>query len=308
MKFGVGDLLIPKFHEKSSQACLVGKCNHANAVLEFNKEFVNAEDMEYANRLWNKLRDVDVGPWNAFCDFVMCVAEDSCRFNLTLEDRRRISQVNERFVRSAWYMHSADGVTLPTNAFPTAGRTSPSHVTAGDAMGVYVDRPEAVEPNRRLQRGAIVGVKIGGIQQVLTLLNAAHMRGPGAKGIRVQHSLNEGGMLQRVSSCAVFATGRKGASPVGSENDEGAFGTFAAKKAQAQRQMNAWLINNDLLFEATRFLCTPKNSTTKLMRGDYHAYKNRIEIKAQWDSQAPRRVSCEEKQAAEAIKKAVMGL
>jgi len=306
IKFCVGDLLIPKFHEKSSHACLVGKCNNAGAVLEFNRELV-PEDMEYANMLWNRLRDVHTGPWNALCDFIICATEESCRFDLTLKDRKVISEINEQFVRSAWYMHSPNGVTPPTDGFPTAGRASPKQVAPGDAMGVYVDRPDAVEPNRRLQRGAIVGVKVGGLQQVLTLLNASHMRGPGAKGIRVQHALNEGGMLQRVSSCAMIATGRKGASPVGSENDEMAFGTFAAKQAQAQRQMDAWLINNELLFEATRFLTTPKEANTKLMRGDYHAYKNRMETKAQWDSQNPRRVSCEEKEAVEAMRRAVMG-
>jgi hypothetical protein len=182
-KFCVGHLLIPKFHETSSRACLVGKCNDAGSVLEFNRELVT-EDMQYAKRLWNRLRDVNTGPWNALCDFIICVAEESCRFDLTLKDRKVISEINERFVRSAWYMHSPNGVIPPTDAFPTAGRASPKHVTSGDAMGVYVDRPDAVEPNRRLQRGAIVGVKVGGLQQVLTLLNASHMRGPGAKGIR----------------------------------------------------------------------------------------------------------------------------
>lgn len=307
LKFGIGNLLIPKFHERSSHACLAGKCINATTVLQFNNDSVSVEDLVYAKRIWNRLTDDCTGPWNALCDFVVCVAEDSCRFDLTLEDRRRIAEVNERFVRSAWFLHSNDGVDPPTNAFPTAGRASPAHVTPGDAMQVYVDRPEAVEPNRRLQRGAIVGVRVGGLQQILTLLNAAHMKGPATKTIRVQHALNEGGMLQRVSSCAIFATGRKGASPVSSENDEHAFGTLAAKKLQAQRQMQAWIINNELLFEATRFLTIPKEQNTSLMKGDHNTYKTHKETKATWDAQSPRRVSTEEIQAAAAMRKAVMG-
>jgi hypothetical protein len=70
--------------------------------------------------------------------------------------------------------------------------------------------------------------------------------------------------------------------------------------------MAAWIVNNDLLFEATRFLTPPKEENTKLMRGDHHTYKSRMETKAMWDAQNPRRVSSEEKQAAEAMRRAVM--
>lgn len=305
-EFEIGNTLVPKFHEKSSRACLSGECSTAASVARRAGSNLSPDDVSKAKHAWMRLSAEQNSAWEAFCDFVCAATLESDVFDLTLERRAEISRIAARFVRSAWYTHSADGTTPPNEAFPTHGKASPAHITVQDALEVYVDRPEALQPNRRRQRGGIVGVKTGAVQQLTTLLAAAAMRGSGAEKVRVQHALNEGGMLKRLSSCAIVATGRKGASPVGSENDELAFGTFENKKKAARLQMKAWLFNNEVIFEATRHLVMPKYQNTAQMRGDAVEYTKRRHLKATWDAQMPRMISTEEKRANMALMEAVL--
>ena len=303
--FAVGETMIPKFLERASKTCYSSKgATCASKVYNLTKHWLTGDaDLKEVERFWSR---VSGGAWDDLKAFVVAVDNDSGRFDLELEDYKRISLLNERFVRSSWYTHIAEGETTPCARFPTHGCTSSNDIRPGDALGVYVDRPEELRQNRKRQRGAIVGVKVGALQQILTCLQASAMRGEGTLNIRVQVSLNEGGMLRRVSSCALNANGRKAASPVGSENDYAAFGSFEAKKVQAERQQKAWLVNNEVVFEATRHISPPNPKFVEKLSGDLEGYIFRQTTMSSWAASVPPMVSHEQKQAENLMREAVL--
>ena len=235
----VGELLLPRFHEKSSQCCLTQQARSARDVRD--RSGVAPDE---ASALWARYKRA----WAELTDFVCVCYVDGRNFALRCAEKRAISRTIERFVRSVWLVFGDD----PSH--PTHGRRGVDYVRAGDVLGVFVSG-DAVEPTRRKHRCAAVGVKGGAILQAMTCLQGASIGG--GRDVRVQVAQNEGGMLLRISSCALVANGRKSASPVGIDNDELSFGTLEAKREQATAQIEAYTHNNAIIFHTTKYISLP---------------------------------------------------
>ena len=164
--------------------------------------------------------------------------------------------------RLVWLLHSDDGHAPPGDWSPLSGRPSPFAVLGRDLLAVWVDRPSTKELNRRVQRGALIGLPNAAPQQVLMLLLGAWL------GVKVQVARNEGNMALRMSSCALKDSedgklSAKSTAPVYSDCDAETFGTLAAKEVQAKRQVKAWKANNDLIFDVATVFTEPRLSKYK---------------------------------------------
>lgn len=182
--------------------------------------------------------------------FVLAVGRYGARYTNTIDDLDDAADKLEAFTRAAWHVHRR-GAERPPASSPLHFRTSADDVQGADILMVWVDRPHACEPNRRIQRGCVIGLPNAGPQQVLTLLCASHL-----PNVLVQYVRNEGNMCLRVSACALKSSGAaplsaKSTSPVYSDSDQAAFGSADAKAAQAARQVRAWELNNALISKAT---------------------------------------------------------
>lgn len=202
--------------------------------------------------------DTPTGPWSSIREFVTVISTHGRTFNNTANDMkacaRRVSQIGQ----IVWLLHSENGTTPPKRWSPLSGRSTPDKVEGPDLCCVWVDRPHDCHPNRRVQRGALIGLPNAGPQQILMLLIGASL-----DGVRVQYVRNEGNMCLRMSSCALKESdstklSAKSTSPIYSDNDAETFGTIEAKEVQARRQVAAWRANNDLIFEVATQFCEPR--------------------------------------------------
>ena len=216
-----------------------------------------------ANRYWRALTQTP--HWPAFKRLVALATEDGARYGRTYEEAQEHGRVLDAWVRSLWHVakHSVADACIPATS-PFFGRASPAAVTSGDVLPCWIDRPKNGDARRRLQRGSPVGLSFSSPCQILALLAGAST----IPLIVVQWVRNEGNTLLRVTCSALKATtikpSAKSTSPVSSDSDSEAFGSFAAKLTQAKLQEEAWRQNNDLLFELVRFSfsigSTAKNS------------------------------------------------
>ena len=77
------------------------------------------------------------------------------------------------------------------------------------------------------------------------------------------------------------------------------------KKKQAISQQSAWLLNNELLFEATRHIAAPKLVNTRQLRGYEQAVKQKKQNKAAWMAQTPSMICTEQREAEALMREAV---
>lgn len=152
-------------------------------------------------------------------------------------------------MRSLWNVHGT-GESSPFHC-----RGSPDAVTSGDILPVWIDRPSSADQRRQVQRGCPLGISFSSPCQILSLLTAAST----IPTVKVQWCRNEGNVLLRATCSALKAVASESkpsaklTSPVSSDSDIEAFGTFGAKLKQARLQQIAWRNNNELLFELVRF-------------------------------------------------------
>ena len=203
---------------------------------------------------WDRLKR----NWVSTTDLAIALHTCGSSFNHSVDVFKSTSVLFEAWTRGIWYVQSPDGIAAPTSG-PYAGRPSPRHVRSSDVNGVWVDNHQAVDPNCRVQRGAIFGVQPLQLNQVFQAMNAA----VGFQGVKVQLYRNEGSLLVRPSCYALKRApsgekpSAKSISPVQSENDTQAFGTRAAKEASSRRQALAWERNNEVVFAFTSMFSPP---------------------------------------------------
>jgi hypothetical protein len=252
---------------------------------------VHAEDraalVHFCARVFD---DATGGSWERIREFLCMVATQGCTFDNSAAELRHCARCVELLGQAAWLVHSDDGTTPPRRWSPLHIRASPAQVEGADLCCVWVDRPNNCQPNRRTQRGAVLGLPNAGPQQVLMLLTGAFL-----ENVRVQYVRNEGNMCLRMSACALKESdgvrlSAKSTCPVYSDNDEETFGTLAAKEAQAKRQVVAWHANNELIFEAATHFCAPR--TDQRYAGAEFTYHKIAETLASW--QAAGRVSTQQ--------------
>jgi hypothetical protein len=205
--------------------------------------------------------------WNPTIDLATALHTHGSSFTHSVDAFKSIAVLFEEWTRGIWHVQSIDGVNPPTSG-PYAGRASPKHVRSSDVNAVWTDNFQAVDPNCRVQRGAIFGVQPLQLNQVFQAMNAAtHL-----PCVRVQLYRNEGSLLVRPSCYALKRAqsgekpSAKSISPVQSENDTQAFGTRDAKEESSRRQAAAWERNNEIVFGFTSHF-TPPLAKGVLRRG-----------------------------------------
>ncbi|MDA9603602.1 hypothetical protein N9S30_00440, partial [bacterium] len=152
---------------------------------------------------WDRLRR----NWNPTVDLATALHTYGSSFDHCIDVFQSIATMFEAWTRGIWYVQSLEGTSPPTSG-PYSGRASPKHVRSSDVNGVWVDNRQSIDPNCRLQRGAIFGVQPLQLNQVFQAMNAAtHI-----PGIRVQLYRNEGSLLVR-PSCYALKRAQSGEKP-----------------------------------------------------------------------------------------------
>ena len=205
--------------------------------------------------------------WNLTMELAIALHTKGNGFNHSESAFSSIATIFENWTRGIWFVQSPDGISAPTSG-PYASRPSPNHVRSCDVNGVWVDNLQSVDENGRVQRGAIFGVQMLQLNQLLQAMSAAtHVA-----GVKVQLFRNEGSLLVRPSSYAMKRAqngdrpSAKSISPVQSENDTQAFGTRDSKEASSRRQALAWERNNNIIFGFTAHFTAPLSKAV-LRRG-----------------------------------------
>ena len=249
--FKVGERVVLRAYSRGSNEAFLHGCKGIDDLpSESGPRHVSTVEKEEAHRYWSKLRD---RAWKETTELVCMLHRHACTFKNTKDDLARCAGVFEQWVRGLWKLHSQDGHSPPESWSPMHGCKSPSCVNASHVNCVFTDRSKATEESGGGQRAAVFGLSNNAPNQILSLLTAAFL-----PGITVNHARNEGNICLR-ATCSALKRQENGAlpslkatSPVNSENDWEAFGTFAAKEAQAKRQQKAWDVNNELIFRATK--------------------------------------------------------
>jgi len=289
LRFDVGEPCLLKALERAPNAVLRGQHTRrlSALVLEETSDADRADLKHFADRVFD---DAPNGPWAIICRFLCMVSTHGRTFDNTAPELRTCARCVEMLGQAAWLVHSDDGTSPPQKWSPLHCRASPDKVEGPDLCCVWVDRPNCCQPNRRTQRGAVLGLPNAGPQQVLMLLTGAFI-----DDVRVQYVRNEGNMCTRMSACALkendgVKLSAKSTCPIYSDNDDETFGTLEAKEAQAKRQVAAWRANNELIFEVSTRFCEPR--TEGKFAGANFTYHNIAETLASW--QASGRVSSQQ--------------
>ena len=263
------------------------------AVAAINDED-RAQLLRFKDRLFD---DSSTGPWTLICEFVSMVSEIGSKFDNNEREMAAAAAITAKLGKVVWLLHSDDGVSPPRHWSPLHCRASPEDVIAADLVCVWTDRPQNAAPNRRHQRGALIGIPNAGPQQLLMLLTGAFL-----KDVSVQYFRNEGNMSLRMSSCALKDTESqkltaKSTSPIYSDNDSVTFGSLQAKESQARRQVAAWHQNNELIFEVSTRFAFPRDER---FNGANYKFRKFQDIMNEWDLAG--RVSTEEVNGLETMK------
>lgn len=279
LRFDVGEPCLLKALERAPNAVLKGQARCLSALALEASDADRADLKHFVDRIFD---DAPGGTWALLCQFLCMVSTHGRTFDNTAAELRVCARCVELLGQAAWLVHSEDGTSPPKKWSPLHCRTAPDKVEGPDLCCVWVDRPTNCQPNRRMQRGAVLGLPNSGPQQVLMLLTGAFL-----DDVRVQYVRNEGNMCLRMSACALKETegvrlSAKSTCPVYSDNDDETFGTLEAKEVQAKRQVAAWRANNELIFEvATRF-CEPR--VEGKFAGANFTFHNIAETLASWRS------------------------
>jgi hypothetical protein len=247
---------------------------------------LSADDLAEADDYWGRLGSLkhEDGFWKSTVRLVTSVRARGTTFHNTIAEMGEAALVFEKWVRSIWHLHSPDGINPPSDWSPLCECQSPSKMTSLDVMGVFVDRPDVPQLNRKRQRGALFGLDYNSMNQVFALLNASHL----AQTV-VNCARNEGSICLRPSCNALKRDDRgrkpsaKSTSATYDDNDFEASGSIKAREESAKRQGKAWSKNNELLFNLTKrahfkheFSGSMRGSTLSLAK---HR-RNQLEVQA----------------------------
>jgi hypothetical protein len=252
MRFEISDDVILKAYSMAPISAVFHRARCLEQVQEIDREAI-----EEARRYWSRMGDIDDpnGFWANTVEFVKTVHDRATTLSNSIEQMQAFSVVLEKWVRSIWKLHSADGVSAPGAWSPLHSCPSPEAMTSFDVKGVFVDR-ERLEgnANRTRQRGAIFGLDYNALTQVLTTLNASHL-----PDTIVNHARNEGSICLRPScnalkrDCHGNRPTAKSTSATYEDNNFEVSGEIHAREESARRQTAAWRKNNELIFRVSKF-------------------------------------------------------
>jgi len=295
LSFHAGDFVILDAYAKAPSAAIRNQCKTLVDVPN-----ITIDEAKAATSYWLSLE----GPtWKATASFVTALHRRASTLKNTLTDLKEVAAEFESWARSLWHLHAGPAGSAPPPSSPLAGCISPERMHSRHVNCVFTERV-GTGHSVPLPRGALFGVANNSLNQVMCLLTGSFL-----PGIEVQLARNEGNLMLR-ATCSALKKGELGAepslkstSPVNSEGDSEAFGTFEAKKRQALKQRVAWTKNNRILFDLTKHMLFDEFSGS--MRGSTDSFSVTSAKVAAMKVQAMD--SLEEKQAQAAFAAAVQG-
>ena len=206
---------------------------------------VSPEMLAETRDYWSRFTRTTEGAWARVAPLFEELIRLDGRFDVQLDQLKRLRQLNDAALRACWSIASTDGVKAPPGEHPLAGTTSPHDVDrvaiAPRFCAVQLTNGKWMHP-----RGALVGSKPGSYRSLLAMVIAVD-RIDNMQDVQIFR--NEGGLCLRPSSAADIADCKsnprsdKACSPVGVEGDAAAFGSRESKLVGCRLQREAWRKN-----------------------------------------------------------------